>query len=150
MWQDYSEKMRYYKQSNPGMRSDEIGVLVTADTLHDDPPRGLIPFQGDLHYHGSDHIADTSSGHNVSETGSKQGATSTTSRSLNADLNVKFNDIVHPRNWRTNQLTFKKYSLLASSVIEEILHRASLPSPLEAVLKETEESRACCDYYQML
>lgn len=150
MWLDYSEKIRRYTTIKPTLRPKDIGVLLTIDTLYEEPPEDLALFRQiyltmDPTVSSEDHRGVT-----FLKLAACMDPTPTIKRKLNGDLNVKFNDIVHARDYRTNQRTFERYSLIASTVIEEILKRARLPREVTAALREREASRSCTDYYRML
>lgn len=147
--QDYSARIRLFHEANPDLGHEDLAVLLTADLLYEDLPEDLPEFRKRFAHLDPRLLEQPSEGITFLKIAQSDEPLDRIRERLNAYLNIKFHDIVHSKHYAENATVFARHSRIASRVIEELLEKSALPSPLVDMLREQEEVASCHDFLQM-
>ena len=148
--EDYHHHIKLLLKKNPLLKPEDIGVILTLESLYRSPPEDLSKFR-ELYAHLDPKVIenpdDGTAFHRIAQ--SRKPPTVLRQR-LNSYINIKFNDISHPKTYAENMILFKEYSSQASAIISDILNIAGFAQPILAALSELKVDRDCHDFYEML
>jgi len=147
---DYNDQIEYFSSINPEISTQKMGVLLILNTLYKTLPPDISSFR-EVYAHFDPNIVESNPEGiiflNITRT---QHILSDIKEMLNSYFNIKFHDINHPKRYADNMVIFKKYSMIVSEIIEDVLRIAEFPEELYSILKELKESRECYDACEML
>ena len=146
---NFNDEIALLMRANPAIDLYSVGMLLTAGHLYRRAPE--ISVFRELYAHMDPLMIDD--GHDkltFLKIAHSKDPTSVVKERLNSYLNIKFNDMVHSKAYKENMQTFKHYSLIASSIMDDILKVAAFPPEIVATFAEPEEVRRCYDFYEML
>jgi len=148
--EDYSAKLEWYYKINPHLSHMDLAVLLTADLLYRDLSKDLYVFREKYAHFNPIVLEKPLDGITFLKIANSYESETIIRDRLNAYMNMKFNDIVHSKAYEENAVIFKKYSIIASEIFDEILERAAFPPRLKEVFKERNEVKYCYDFFEML
>jgi hypothetical protein len=148
--QDYHHHIKLLLKKNPLLRPEDIGVILTLESLYRSAPEDLSKFR-ELYAHLDPKVIDNPDhGTTFLKIARNRKPPGVLRQLLNSYINIKFNDISHPKTYAENMILFKEYSNQASAIISDILNIAGFAQPILAVLSELKVARDCHDFYDML
>ncbi len=148
--EDYSKNIELYYETNPHLSREDLAVLLTTDLLYRELPEDLPEFRKKYAHLNPAVLEKPFDGITFLKLADSNESEARIRDRLNAYMNMKFHDIVHPKDYEENALIFKNYSIIASEIFDEILERSALPSQLVEVLRERKEVKYCYDFFEML
>jgi len=148
--ESYDARISLFYRIRPDLTQDELAVLLTVDRLYRNLPDDLPDFRKRYAHLDPAILKRPHEGITFTRVAAERGGADRLRQKLNDYLNIKFHDIKHPRSYAANVLSFKRKSLVATEILDEILLRAALPAPIVEVFREREEVRTCHDFYEML
>jgi len=148
--EDYSTKIELYYKTNPYLSHMDLAALLTGDLLYRDLPEDLPVFRKKYAHFNPAVLETPLDGITFLKIADSDESEASVRDRLNAYMNIKFNDIVHSKDYEENAAIFKKYSIIASEIFDEILERSALPPQLREVLRERNEVKYCYDFFEML
>jgi len=147
---NYNRKIELYFQRNPNLSTQALAVLLTADRLYKNLSQDLTEFREKYAHLDPEIIDKHHDGIFFLKMVGNQEPVPAIRDMLNNYVNIKFNDIEHSKSYEKNMVTFKKYSILASRIIDELLAKTLLPRDLVSLFQETDDVKTCCDFFEML
>jgi len=147
---DYGAKIELYYETNPRLSHKDFAVLLTADLLYRGLPEDLQDFRKKYAHLNPAVLEKPFDGITLLKIADSNEGEARIRDRLNAYMNMKFHDIVHSKDYEENAAIFKKYSITASEIIDEILEKAALPPRLMEVFKERNDVKYCYDFFEML
>jgi hypothetical protein len=148
--EDYHHHIKLLLKKNPLLQPEDVGVILTLESLYRSPPEDLSKFR-ELYAHLDPEVMGNSDeGPAFLRIAQSRKSTTVLRECLNSYINIKFNDISHPKTYADNMILFKEYSSQASAIISDILNIASFAPPILAALSELKVARDCHDSYEML
>jgi hypothetical protein len=148
--EDYHQHIKLLLKKNPLLKAEDIGIILTLESLYRSVPEDLSKFR-ELYAHLDPKIIENPNhGPTFLRIVQNRKPTSVLRQQLNSYINIKFNDISHPKTYAENMMLFKAYSSQASVIVSDILSIAGFAHPILAVLSELKVARDCQDFYQML
>ena len=148
--EDYHHHITLLLRKNPLLKPEDIGVILTLESLYRSVPEDLSKFRGLYAHLDPKVIENPDDGITFLRIVQNREPTSVLKQQLNSYINIKFNDISHPKTYDENMMLFKAYSSQASVIISDILSIAGFAHPIVAVLSELKVAKDCNDFYQML
>ncbi len=148
--EDYSGKIALFLEANPCLSHEDLAVVLTADQLYKDIPEDLYPFRNKYAHFDPAVLDRPNEGITFLRIAGERNSEKKLQNKLNAYMNIKFHHIKHEKSYAANVSLFKEKSIIASSVIDEILGRAGYPNKITEVMREREDVRSCYDFHGML
>jgi len=147
---NFKEKIKVFLKANPRLAFEQIGTLLFIDSLYKSVPKDLEKFRS-IYGHLDPNIIDSKIGGItfLNLVKSKE-PTSVLKHRLNTYVNGKFNAIGNLKTYKQNMVTFRKFSVIASDLLSDILMTSKFPDEVTEVLTETDEARFSYDFYEML
>ena len=148
--EDYHYHIKLLLRKNPLLRPEDIGVILTLESLYRSAPEDLSNFR-ELYAHLDPKVIENpDDGTTLLRVARSRKPPSVLREQLNSYINIKFNDISHPKTYAENMILFQEYSSHASAIISDILNIAGFAQPILAVLSELKVAGDCHDFYEML
>jgi hypothetical protein len=148
--EDYHHHIKLLLKKNSSLKPEDIGVILTLESLYRYPPEDLPKFR-ELYAHLDPKVIENpDEGTTFLRIARNRKPPSVLRQRLNSYINIKFNDISHPKTYAENSILFKEYSSQASAIISDILNIAGFAQPILAALSELKVVRDCHDFYEML
>jgi len=148
--EDYHHHIKLLLKKNLLLKPEDIGVILTLESLYRSPPEDLSYFR-ELYAHLDPKVMENpDDGTTFLKIVQKRKPKSVLRQQLNSYINIKFNDISHPKTYAENMILFKEYSSQASAIISDILNIAGFANPILAVLSELKVAGDCHDFHEML
>jgi len=150
---NYKENINFYREKNPKLNFDEIGVLLTIDNLYKYLPRDseINEFRR-VYTHLDPKIIDSENIHGIKflDIIKSEKNYNDMKKELNNYINIKFNHVKNFKSYSENMKLFKKKSKMVSSIIENILNRTKYPDEIINFLKESDEVKYCYDFFELI
>jgi len=148
--EDYHHHIKLLLKKNPLLRPEDIGIILTLESLYRLPPEDLSKFR-ELYGHFDPGVIENCDDRTAFLTIAQSNENERILRErLNSYINIKFNDISHPKTYADNMVLFKEYSDQASAIISDVLIIAGFARPILAAASEIKVVKDCRDFYEML
>jgi len=148
--EDYHHHIKLLLRKNPLLKPEDIGVILTLESLYRSAPEDLSKFRELFAHLDPNVIENPDEGIAFLRIGQSRKPPSVLRQRLNSYINIKVNDISHPKTYDENMILFKEYSSQASAILSDILNIAGFAQPILAALSELKVARDCHDFYEML
>jgi hypothetical protein len=148
--EDYHRHIKLLLKKNPLLKQEDIGVILTLESLYESVPEDSSIFR-ELYAHlDPKAIENSNDGITFLRIVRNREPTSVLKQQLNSYINIKFNDITHPKTYAENMILFEDYASQTSVIISDILSIAGFAPPIVSVFGELKVVRDCHDFYHML
>jgi hypothetical protein len=148
--EDYHYHIKLLLKKNPLLKPEDIGVILTLESLYKSVPEDSSIFR-ELYAHLNPNVIENpNDGITFLKIVRNRKPTSVLKQQLNSYINIKFNDITHPKTYAENMILFEDYASQASVIISDILSIACFAPLFVNVFSELKVARDCHDFYHML
>jgi hypothetical protein len=148
--EDYPHHIKVLLKKNPLLKQEDIGVILTLESLYKSVQEDSSIFRERYAHLDPKVIENPNDGITFLRLVQNREPTSVLKQQLNSYINIKFNDITHPKTYAENMILFEDYASQASVIISDILSIAGFAPPIVSVFSELKLTRNCHDFYEML
>ena len=148
--EDYHHHIKLLLKKNALLKPEDIGVILNLESLYKSVPEDSSRFRERYAQLDPKVVENLNDGITFLRIARNREPTSALKQQLNSYINIKFNDIIHPKTYAENMILFGDYANQASVIISDILSIAGFAPQIVNVLGELKVARDCHDFYHML